>query len=348
VNAFSKGGRVVLEASLSFPRRLSDKPPYRFFGLVLGLAVSAPANAADSPAPPASKPATPPTAQPDTDALLQAGQQLFDQLAPPEVKAQYAFPTKEQWESFTARLQGALESGSMDDLAAYAPQARTTLTALRTMGVEPELTDWLEQRLDELEGAQEVQALPQPAPRPAPNLPAPGVRPVAPVLPYFDLWLTRERSRPVPARANELIPILRRAFAAEGVPPSLAWLAEAESSMNPNARSPAGAKGLFQLMPDTAHTLGLGTFLPDERTNPEKSARAAAHYLNELHQQFGNWPLALAAYNAGPGRVSRALMARHAKDFAGVADALPAETRMYVPKVCALVATRTGESIAGK
>jgi membrane-bound lytic murein transglycosylase D len=95
-------------------------------------------------------------------------------------------------------------------------------------------------------------------------------------------------------------------------------------------------------MPDTAHNLGLSLFLPDERTDPEKSARAAAHYLRILHDRFGSWPLALAAYNAGEGRVSRLLAERKAADFAGIAAALPAETRMYVPKVCALVAVRTG------
>jgi membrane-bound lytic murein transglycosylase D len=122
----------------------------------------------------------------------------------------------------------------------------------------------------------------------------------------------------------------------------LAWVAEAESSLNPAARSPVGAKGLFQLMPDTAKALGLSTFLPDDRSDPEKSARAAARYLRQLHARFGNWALVLAAYNAGEGRVTRTLNARGAKSFTAIADALPAETRMYVPKVCALIATRAG------
>jgi membrane-bound lytic murein transglycosylase D len=140
------------------------------------------------------------------------------------------------------------------------------------------------------------------------------------------------------------MPRLRAAFTAERVPPELAWLAEAESSLNPSARSPVGARGLFQMMPDTAHELGLGTFMPDDRTDPEKSAHAAARLLRAHYEKFGSWPLALAAYNAGPGRVARLLEKTSTKTYAGIASALPAETRMYVPKVCALVATRTGVS----
>jgi membrane-bound lytic murein transglycosylase D len=103
-----------------------------------------------------------------------------------------------------------------------------------------------------------------------------------------------------------------------------------------------GAKGLFQLMPDTAKSLGLQTFLPDERTNPEKSARAAAQYLRRLHERFGDWPLALAAYNAGEGRIGRTLTRQNARTFAEIADDLPVETRMYVPKVLATIEARAG------
>ena len=131
-------------------------------------------------------------------------------------------------------------------------------------------------------------------------------------------------------------------FREEGVPPELAWLAEAESTFNPAARSPVGARGLFQLMPETAKSLGLQTFLPDERTNPEKSARAAAQYLRRLHERFGDWPLVLAAYNAGEGRVGRTLAKQNATTFAEIADSLPAETRMYVPKVLATIEARAG------
>ena len=271
---------------------------------------------------------------PKEEDLYKLGRQIFEELAPPEIKAQFDFPSKEQWDEFAARLQRALEGDDLAALAGYAPEARVALTALRTLPGYEEYADWLEQRLDEIEGAREATTV-----RPAP----PTTRPPAMApLPYYDLWLARVRTRPVPASAAALMPRLRAAFLAEGVPPELAWLAEAESSFNPAARSPAGAKGLFQFMPDTAHGLGLSTFLPDDRTDPEKSAHAAARYLRGLHARFGEWPLALAAYNAGEGRVGRMLAARHATTFSAIASALPAETRMYVPKVCALIAVRAG------
>lgn len=289
-------------------------------------------------------PAPPPAREPTPDELYQLGKQLFDQLAPAEIKAQYEFPSKEQWDAFAVRLQRALEGGSLEELAAYETEARAALAGLRLLPGYEDYADWLEQRLDEIQGARQS-AAPTPPPQPPPTLP-PGTKPPPtrplPPMPHYDLWLARVRDRPLPARAASLMPRLRAAFVAEGVPPEVAWLAEAESSLNPAARSPVGAKGLFQFMPDTAKAMGLTTFIPDERNDPDKSARAAARYLKILHGKFGSWPLAFAAYNAGEGRVRRAMTAKGATDFAGVAGSLPAETRMYVPKVCALIATRAG------
>ncbi len=275
--------------------------------------------------PPAPKAAP---ADPTADGLFQLGKSLFDQLAPPDIKARYEFPSKEEWDAFAVRLQRALEGGSLEELAACDAEARAALAGLRLLPGYEDYAAWLEQRIDEIQGAKQAAA---------PRSPLP-----PPFLPHYDLWLARVRARPVPATAAALMPRLRAAFVAEGVPAELAWLAEAESSLNPAARSPVGAKGLFQFMPDTAKAMGLSTFLPDERTDPEKSAHAAARFLKALHGRFGSWPLAFAAYNAGEGRVRRALTARGAHDFAGIASALPAETRMYVPKVCALVAVRAG------
>jgi membrane-bound lytic murein transglycosylase D len=284
----------------------------------------------------AAEPAAPPA---DSDELYKAGQQLFDEYAPQEVKENYAFPSKEDWDAFNKRLQYALQNNSLEELAAFEPEARAVLAAASVVPGYEDYAEWLRQRIDEIEAARQALA---PATPLSPSAPNPGKPPSA--IPFFDLWLAREQSHQVPADAAALMPRLRAAFAAEGVPPELAWLAEAESTLDPSARSPAGAKGLFQFMPDTAHALGLRTFLPDERTDPDKSAHAAARYLRRLYAKFGTWPLALAAYNAGEGRVSRALASRSAIDFAGVAPALPAETRMYVPKVLALVDIRAGEA----
>lgn len=293
----------------------------------------------------AAEPAKTTAPPPEADDLYEAGKALFDELAPPEVKAEFEFPSKEQWDEFAARLQHALDNDDLTALAAYEPEARAALVALHAMPGYEDYADWLAERLDYIEAAKTAAAQPAPQP-PKPRPPArPGQPPTvvaAPSIPYYDLWLSRVRERPIPSRASDLMPTLRAAFTAEGVPAAIAWLAEAESTLNPGARSPAGARGLFQLMPETAKNLGLSTFLPDERTDATKSARAAARYLRTLHAKFGEWPLAFAAYNAGEGRVRRLLDKRNATTFAAIASALPSETRMYVPKVCATIAARAG------
>lgn len=275
----------------------------------------------------------------ESEEMFRLGRALFDRLAPAEVKAQYDFPTKERWDAFVAKFQRAMAGDSLEELGSLAADGRSALSALRFVPGYQDLADWLEQRIDEIEGANQIVRRPPPPPRP-PGQPVPPAE-YQPV-PHYREWLARVQGRPLPGRAATLVPKLRAIFAAEGVPPELVWLAEAESSFNPVARSPVGAKGLFQFMPETAKSMGLSTALPDERTDPEKSARAAARYLRNLHRRFGNWALVLAAYNAGEGRVGRTLTARKANSFTAIADALPAETRMYVPKVCALIAVRAG------
>lgn len=299
--------------------------------------------------PPPSAAVTPETSEEQAltpDQLYEVGKTLFDEFAPPEIKQQYEFPSKEQWDEFAGKLQRALEGDSLEELPAYEPQARAALVALRTLPGYEDYATWLEERLDLIETARvavEPQLPPPTAPPPAAPIPGPPA-PRRFAMPYYDLWIQRLRGRALPSNASALIPGLRAAFAAEGVPAELAWMAEVESTFNPNARSPAGAKGLFQLMPGTAKSLGLSTSMPDERADPGKSARAAARWLRGLHAQFGDWPLALAAYNAGAGRVSRTLTAKRATAFSEISPALPAETRLYVPKVLATIALRTGVS----
>lgn len=333
--------------------RLSRPPAPAVFAFWIGVAYYVTLAGAAVAETPEAAPAAPPDAAPaagpagaaaEADEWFRLGREWFEQVAPPEVKAQYDFPTRAQWDATLQRLRRALEGDSLAELAALAPEARSALTMLRLVPGCEDAADWLEQRLDEMEGARQSLAPPAPPPvgpqRPIrPDAPRPAL--VQPV-PHYHLWLERVRTRPLPSRARELMPRLQAAFRAEGVPPELAWLAEAESSLNPAARSPVGAKGLFQFMPGTARAMGLRTFLPDDRTDPDRSAQAAARYLRALHGRFGNWALVLAAYNAGEGRVGRALAAKRSSTFTGIVEALPAETRMYVPKVCALIATRAG------
>ena len=265
----------------------------------------------------------------DPEAVYEQGKELFDRYASDEIKRNIEFPRRADWDEFLARFQQALEGDDLAALAAYEQQARALLAALRMVPGYSDYTDWLEERVDYVEAARQAPSV-QPPGRPAGSIP------------HYDLWLARVKARPPPTRAAALVPRLQRIFQAEGLPAGLVWVAEAESTFNPAAVSPTGAKGLFQLMPATAKDLGLKTWLPDERGDPEKNARASARYLKRLHARFHDWPLALAAYNAGPGRVQRLLAGRKAGTYGEIASGLPVETRMYVPKVLALVAVRAG------
>ncbi len=160
-------------------------------------------------------------------------------------------------------------------------------------------------------------------------------------------WIEVFEERAMPPLAFKQVGALKKIFIAERVPPELVWLAEVESSFDAKAKSPAGAAGLFQLMPITARSLDLSVgLLRDDRLHPEKNARAAAHYLRQLHKRFGDWRVALAAYNAGESRVAGLLRKHKARTFDEIANRLPAETQMYVPKVEAVVRKREGRALA--
>lgn len=157
-----------------------------------------------------------------------------------------------------------------------------------------------------------------------------------------EIWIKKVAARPWPAGAREYVPQLKPIFTAQEVPAQLVWLAEVESAFDRRAESPAGAAGLFQLMPDTAKRFGLSLWPRDQRCQPGPSATASAQYLKFLYGKFKDWRLALAAYNAGEGRVQRLLDRYHTHSYDDIAMHLPAETQMYVPRIEAVVQLREG------
>lgn len=159
---------------------------------------------------------------------------------------------------------------------------------------------------------------------------------------HFEKWLKR---------SAKYLPYVRRVFAERGLPHELVYLPFVESGYNPVAGSRAGAKGMWQFMSFTGRKFGLEVgWWVDERYDPYKSTHAAADYLTKLHEEFGDWYLALAAYNAGEGRVGRAIEKSGCDDFFELSQKqtntwkrgrrlyyLPQETRQYVPKLLAVI-----------
>ncbi len=137
-------------------------------------------------------------------------------------------------------------------------------------------------------------------------------------------------------RYNEMI---RRTLKAEGVPQDLIYLAQAESAFLPQAVSRAGARGIWQFMPYRGMEYGLDrTYWIDERSDPEKATHAAAQHMKDLYAMFGDWYLVMAAYNSGPGNVTKAVERTGYADFWELQKrhALPKQTQNYVPIIIAL------------
>ncbi len=140
-------------------------------------------------------------------------------------------------------------------------------------------------------------------------------------------------------RSGKYRDMILRIFREEGVPQDLIYMAQAESGFKPQALSRARARGMWQFMASRGVGYGLRrTMWVDDRQDPEKATRAAARHLKDLYNQFGDWYLAMAAYNSGPGNVQQAVRRTGYADFWELykRNVLPAETKNYVPIILAM------------
>ena len=271
----------------------------------------------------------------DVTGLLDAAQQFAQENLDDDVLRALQTMDRPSVEDFLKHYQTYLTGDYVLDLAQLKDAATTVLPLLELHEETQPYAAWLRARVDYFDAAEKLKALAPVAPTNAP-----------PPNPSFkaeqEIWIKKIAPSPWPKAAMEFVPQLKPVFAAERVPEQLVWLAEVESGFDARARSPAGALGMFQLMPATAKQYGLSLWPFDERKQVEPSAHAAAQHLRRLYGMFGDWRLTVAAYNCGEGSVKKALAKRKIKSYARIATLLPAETQMYVPKVEAIIFQRDG------
>jgi membrane-bound lytic murein transglycosylase D len=157
---------------------------------------------------------------------------------------------------------------------------------------------------------------------------------------HFFTVRKRNYSQTMLERKNYYFPIFEEYLAKYGLPDELKYLSIVESGLNPRAVSRSGAVGLWQFMPGTGYDFRLqqNSYI-DERMDPHKATDAACRYLRYLYSLFGDWHLALAAYNCGPGNVRKAQLRSGKYKFWDIYSHLPAETRSYVPQFVAATYT---------
>lgn len=158
---------------------------------------------------------------------------------------------------------------------------------------------------------------------------------------YIDFFSNTDRGRSFIDkslyRSGKYFPIMRKILKFNNAPEELIYLSVQESGLNPTITSRAGAVGLWQFMPATGISYGLGQDgYRDDRRDFEKATDAAAQLLKDLYKTYDDWYLAFAAYNAGPGRVNKAISRSGSRDFWTLRGYLPGETKNYVPSILAL------------
>ena len=275
--------------------------------------------------------------------LMQGAQQWAQANLDPNVLNALSEVDAQTVRQFFREVQRRFQGDYVVDLAQLRQTARSVLPLLESRDETQPYAAWLRARMDYLAVADEIRiTVPPPTvetnqpPAPPPN-PSPQRE--------RKLWVHQVSGRAWPPQAKEYVPELKPCFTAQRIPPELVWVADAESSFEPAALSPAGAAGLFQLMPDTAKRFGLALWPRDQRFEPQPSATASARYLKYLYGQFKDWRLALAAYNAGEGTVQKLLRRYQADSYDAIAEHLPAETQMFVPRIEALLFKREGATL---
>lgn len=277
----------------------------------------------------------------DLGEIVDSAQQWATQNLDDDVLRRLQEVDPKKVESFLANAEQKFQGEYVIDLAQLRTAARLMLPLLEAHQETAAAALWLKSQLDGLNGAGELTVvLPSLKTNAETSIPTMANPPADN---EREILIEKVSERPVPEAAKPYIQRLKPVFLQAKVPAELVWIAEVESSFNPDAKSPVGAAGLFQLMPATAERYGLTTTWPfDQRYQPEASAGAAAKYLFFLAERFKDWRLALAAYNSGEGTVQRLLDRNEVKTFDGIASQLPAETQMFVPKVEATLLRREG------
>lgn len=158
---------------------------------------------------------------------------------------------------------------------------------------------------------------------------------------FIHYFAVRNRgySKMILERKDTYLPLFEEALARHQMPDDIKYLAIIESGLNPRARSRVGAMGLWQFMPATGreYKLYVNSHI-DDRMDPELATEAAVKYLKALHRMFGDWEVALAAYNCGPGNVRKAIRRSGGKKtFWEIYNHLPRETRSYIPQFQAIM-----------
>lgn len=276
----------------------------------------------------------------DVSGLIQAAQQWATKNLDTNLLNALPKIDQQKAEQLLRNLQNQFQGEYIINLARVRNTANILLPVLENYETTQPYAAWLKPRLDYFKVADEFR-LTIPPPKDEPGTPAPLV-PNPSAARQREVWVTEVSHRSWPPLASNWVARLKPIFIEQAVPPELVWIAEVESSFDTRARSPVGAAGLFQLMPETAKRFGLSLWPQDQRYQPDSSARASAEYLRYLYQHFKDWRLALAAYNSGEGTVDRLLKRGTARTYDEIAGQLPAQTQMYVPKVEAVILRREG------